>query len=130
MANELQLTMRMIVNNLVNTRRDIKPAIQQVDWGNNVIYDNVITLSTSNLQLPMPDDMTTIGWCIFHNLDDTNNIQYGTNQTTELFFFGLLLPGEYGMLRLDPQLFVTYTGVTAIASAGTPQLEYTILAET
>lgn len=130
MADELQITMRMIVNNQVNTRRDIKPAIQKIDWGVNFIYDNVLTLSTGNTQLIMPTDMTTIGWGIFHNLDDTNSIQYGTNDGPALIFFGLLFPGEYGMLRLDPLLFVTYTGIVAAAVAGTPQLEYTILAQT
>lgn len=130
MADELQITMRMIVKNSVNTRRDINPSIQKVDWGVNVIFDNVITLSTTLEVIPIPDDMTTIGWCIFHNIDVTNNIRYGANETTAYFPFGLLLPGEYGMLRIDPAVFTSHDGLAAIAVAGTPQLEYTILAQT
>jgi len=75
------------------------------------------TLSTSAANLAK-GNVGTIGYAYFKNLDNTNNIQIGSDGTT---FQLLLKPGEFALVRWNQ------TNVSAKASAGAPALEYMLV---
>jgi len=50
------------------------------------------------------DDIATadVGWCFLQNLDSTNYVDYGLNDSATLKAIGRLLPGEWAVVRLKP----------------------------
>lgn len=51
-------------------------------------------------------DVATLGWCYLKNLDSTNFILFGPDDTGTMKDFGRLDPGEPAWLRLKPGITV------------------------
>ncbi len=43
-----------------------------------------------------------VGFCFLQNMDGTNYVEYGLNDTGTLKAIGRLMPGEYALIRLKP----------------------------
>jgi hypothetical protein len=77
-----------------------------------------LTTSTSAASLPV-GSLSTVGWLCCRNLDGTNNIFVGGYASSTYVPFAELLPGEWGVFRIDPSATIKVK-----SSAGTPILQY------
>lgn len=120
MANELIFNGNLALNNgkLV---RAVNLGSQRITQAAAFAYSNTQSLTTAEETIAVGADIATLGVAVLNNLDSTNNIEWGPDNSGTMLGAGILKPGEAFPLRLKPG--VTYK---AKASAGTAKLDVTI----
>ena len=103
MANQIQLTVTATVTQgsfkdtiapgqltVPLTAQGYAAGLQEIGFAaaENVTYDDVAAAD--------------VGWCFLQNMDATNYVDYGVNDTGSLKAIGRLLPGEYALIRIKP----------------------------
>lgn len=58
-------------------------------------------------------DVSTLGWCLLQNLDDTNYVDWGPESGGSMVAIGRLEPGEWAALRLKPGIVLRGQANTA-----------------
>lgn len=99
MANEIRITLQLQVIN-----GDFKDGFTYSDqWDQTAIGASagvqIVGTSAENLDL---GDVATNGVLVLHNLDDTNFVTYGLNDSAAIKACGKIKPGEVALLRLVP----------------------------
>lgn len=105
MSNEIRITSGIAVSNgnLSFTQQFGTKQYDQASVGGPV--PGQLTIGTTEEDVSL-GDLTTPGWCIMQNLDDTNFCQWGFSAGV---YGGRLGPGETaGPFRLDPGLASLY----------------------
>ena len=120
MANEIEVTARLKINDGTASIMEMAQALTQFDLTGSHYIHNIQLLSTSAEALVL-GDVATLGWSFFKNLDATIIIQIiaASGETPIIALEG----GEIAMFRFD-------TGITAPfvdAASGTPNLEYLLI---
>lgn len=73
--------------------------------------DQVLSATTGGVVVDY-GDVVTPGYCILENLDDTNFVDFGPDDTG-LVPMGRLLPGEVALFRFDPSADLVLQADTA-----------------
>jgi hypothetical protein len=110
MANEITLRVRLQLLN-GSLKEDANPTTIQIDQTTQGSSAGVQTIGAGEEAIVFGGDITSEGYLYLHNLDETNFITYGPDDTG-MTAFGKLKPGEFACLRMLP-------GVTIIAEADT-----------
>jgi hypothetical protein len=117
MANELTINLPTITYIKAPFSEMLAPGILNVNVTGKQVTHGSIATSTSDLTLNK-GNVGTIGYCVFHNQDATNNITIGSDGT----LFNLMLkPTEWSVVRWNA------TAIHVKASTSTPLLEYWIV---
>ena len=110
MANEITTVLRLNVANGNYTDQFLAaPAITQNTLG---AASGVQTIGTSAENLAV-GDVATLGMFAITNLDSTNYVTYGPDDSGTQKTFGRLSPGESAIMRLQPGITVKLTANTA-----------------
>ena len=112
MAGQINLRLRVDVTN--GDFRD------KVDHGNATITQTglgsdggVVTVpSASEADLDL-SRLSTPGYCILRNLDDTNYVDYGPKSSGVMVPFGRLEPGDRQVVRFGPSVVLRWQADTA-----------------
>ena len=70
-----------------------------------------------------PAEITTEGWCLLVNTDDTNFITYGPEDTGAMIPFGIMEPGEPAIFRWSPGMVLRAEADTAACEMAVVLLE-------
>ena len=111
MANEIRLTLNMDVNNGAFTfkgRHSFQVDQSAIGGGN----PGVVDIGTSEEDIDF-GDITTEGYAVLKNLDDTNYVQYGPKSAGSMVAFGRLKAGEVAVVRLEPGVIIRAIANTA-----------------
>lgn len=109
MAEELSVRLALtLARGFLKDKFD--PPTQKIDVSADPIAAGVKTVGTSDESLD-PGDVASEGVLVLHNLDDTNYVTYGPDDTG-MTPFGKLKPNEFAFVRLVP-------GVTVVLKANT-----------
>ncbi len=110
MADELKIT---INTRLVNGsfKDSFDPGQISIDQAAVGAHRPIVIVGTSE-EVIATGDVSTLGWCIMQNLDDTNYVEYGPESGGAMVGWGRMEPGEPAIFRLKP-------GVTIRAKADT-----------
>lgn len=102
MANEINLQINAQLNNagLVDAVNHSKQITQSVKGK----FDQVFSVTTTEGALTLT--ITTLGWAFITNLDTTNFVTYGPEDTSAMIPWGKLMPGETHAMRLVPGITV------------------------
>jgi hypothetical protein len=120
MANEITLNATLTLNN-GNLRRTLTAGTIQITQSVARTYSNTQILSTSEEDIAIGSDISTLGVAWLENYDDTNTIKWGPSSGGSMVAAGRLKPGEKFPIRLEPG-----TTYRAAAVAGTPALGITV----
>jgi hypothetical protein len=94
MADEITMTFQILLSN-GNLRDTFSSPGGAVDQAAAKLARNVQTIGTSEVALEL-GDVTTPGWCVFQNLDDTNFVEIGNTGA----MFLKLKPLEQCLVRI------------------------------
>lgn len=61
-------------------------------------------------------DIAAMGWMVLRNVDTTNSVEWGPDDSGTLVVIGLLEPGEFALLRLSPVVTLFRARSVGIAS--------------
>lgn len=111
MANEIKITHKITTINGV-FKNIFQPDLLQVTQSTVGASSGVITVGTAEEDLT-PTDISTNGWLILHNLDNTNYVTYGPKSGGSMVAFGKLKPGEHVSLRLAPTVIIRWQANTS-----------------
>jgi hypothetical protein len=117
MANELTINIPTITYVKPPFNEMLAPGIVQVSInGKQIIHGSIATsITDSTLN---KGNVATIGYCVFHNQDTTNNVTIGSDGT----LFNLMLkPAEWSVVRWNA------AAIHVKAAASTPILEYWVV---
>jgi hypothetical protein len=119
MANEITLTLQTLLNNGGISDSHASGSFA-VDQASAKMLRNVQEIGTTREALQL-GDVTTPGYCVFINLDDTNFVEIGV----EGFIDGVGTVGFIGFLKLKPgeQCLVRLTTTAPYAKADTAAVE-------
>jgi hypothetical protein len=95
MANEVTYQFQILLSN-GDLRDSYASNSQAADQATALLIRNVQNIGTSDEALAL-GDITTPGWAVFQNLDDTNYVEIGVGSFTPVV---KLKPGEQAILRL------------------------------
>jgi hypothetical protein len=95
MANEITYQFQTLLGN-GDLSDSFASNSQAADQSSALLIRNVQNIGTSDEALAL-GDVTTPGWCVFQNLDDTNFVEIGVGSFTA---FLKLKPGELCLCRL------------------------------
>ena len=110
MANEISVSINASLANgglADRFRNSIK-----VDQANQGVSKGTHDVTTSDTAIPL-GTITTLGWLLLENLDDTNFVDYGPDNASALVPFGRLEPGEIAAMRLTPGITPRWQADTA-----------------
>jgi len=62
--------------------------------------------------LPIAADIATLGWCLLHNLDPTNYVQWGPKSAGVMVPVGRLAAGKRHVLKLEPGITIRWRANT------------------
>lgn len=111
MAGTITPTLSLAVVNGKYSRA-FAPAAPVVVQNAQGAWEAVVVVGTGAEEDLAPVDITTLGWCLLLNLDDTNYVTYGPKSTT-MVAFGRLRTGEPACFRLEPGVTLRWTANTA-----------------
>ena len=111
MANEIQINVAVQVRNgfLID---QFNPGMLQVDQAAVGRGGSVQIIGTSE-EVVSFGDVATNGYCILRNLDETNYVTYGPEDTGAMVTLGKLNPGEFAILRIAPTVVMRALADTA-----------------
>ena len=72
----------------------------------------VLSIGTSH-EAVAPIDISSLGWALFKNLDETNYVEIGVEVTGSFYPLLKLLPGEQVQVRLSPAVLIFARANTA-----------------
>lgn len=110
MANEIKVSIGVNYAN-GNLKDNFAQETVQVTQTNQEFTGPVVVVGTSEEDLALPD-ITTNGFVLLRNLDSTNYVTYGPNDTT-MTAFGRLKAGEIHVVRLEPGVTLRWAANTA-----------------
>jgi hypothetical protein len=100
-----------------------QPNLKQIDVAGSVHMDETQTVGTSAETLDVNTDIATLGWAIFHNVEDpdtaTNYVDIGPD-SSGLVGFARLYAGEWCITRLKPG--ITIKGQASAATVNVRKL--------
>ena len=96
MSNEIAYQFQVLLSN-GDLSDNYQSGSQSADQSTALLIRNVQEIGTSDESLEL-GDVTTPGFAVFQNLDDTNYVEIGTGSFTA---FLKLKPGEFAMCRLS-----------------------------
>lgn len=99
MANEFTVTIGVSLIN-GNLRASFPQLSRQYTQTTAGISDQVLAIGTSEENVSTTD-ITTAGFCVLHNLDSTNFVQYGMSDGGTMKATGRLKAGDVHFVRLD-----------------------------
>lgn len=114
MANEITLSFQVLLSN-GDLQDNYSASSFAADQASARLVRNVQSVGTTEAALGL-GDVTTPGWCVFQNLDDTNFVEVGVTGS----MFLKLKPGEKCICRL------TTTAPFAKADTAAVELFYVI----
>lgn len=102
MANEISVTSTFSItnNNLSYSSSESFNADQSILGGPS---NGTQQIGTSHETIGVTD-ITSLGWAVFKNLDNTNWIEVGVDVAAAFYPFLRLLPGETVVVRLSPAI--------------------------
>jgi hypothetical protein len=110
MADEIKLTLDVRLEN-GNFKDAFQPGQIKIDQAAAGGHRPVAIIGTTE-EVIATGDVSTLGWLIMRNLDNTNYITWGPESAGAMVPIGRLKPGEWAACRLEP-------GVTIRAQANT-----------
>lgn len=93
----------------------------RVDQADAMVNDRVITVGFAAHEAITFGDIATVGYVGFHNLDGTNFVQVGVDDSGVFVPVIRLLPGETGIVPVDP-------GAALYAKADTADVDLRVCA--
>lgn len=116
MANEITVSAQVYVNN-APMRDPFQPDALSVDQAAIGMGGGVQIVGYAADEVISTGDVSTLGWAIFQNLDDTNYVEIGPqymNGTIAMMAgFIRLEAGEFALLRLKPGITIRGQANTA-----------------
>lgn len=112
MADEITAVSQITLSNGSNYEQWVSSDnIDQTAGGS---VKKTLSIGTSEEVIDL-DDISTPGWCMMQNLDDTNVVLWGPTSGGSLVTAGVLRPGEppSGPFRLDPSISLRMQADTA-----------------
>ena len=102
MANEISVSSTFTINNnnLTFTSTESFNANQALQGGPS---NGTQQIGTTHETIGVTD-ITSLGWAVFKNLDNTNYIEVGLEVSATFYPFLRLLPGEAVVVRLSPAI--------------------------
>lgn len=99
MADEISINVLVDVTN--GTFKDrFNPSRFKVDQAAIGVSGGVFSIGTSEEAITFTD-ITTEGWLVMQNLDTTNYVQWGPEDTGAMVVMGRMEAGEIAVLRMD-----------------------------
>lgn len=120
MANELTIGAPSATYSKNGKRQVFSGSSLAVTVTENVVIDNVQSIGTSAEALAL-GDVAVPGWCRFKNLDATNYVEIGFDDSGFVTFLKLLKGEETGWMR------ISQAAPYARANTGAVLLDYTIV---
>lgn len=111
MANEITITKSIVINNPPH-KETINPGQIRIDQNAIGIEAPIVIVGTTEENLD-PGDIGTEGILIIQNLDDTNYVRYGVDDSGTMKGLGRLKAGECHDFRLDPGVTLRWVANTA-----------------
>ncbi len=111
MANEMSVRVSVLAKK-GKFKWPWNPGQVDADLAAGVRSGNVQAIGTNEEVLDF-GDAGTFGWLFLRNLDDTNYVEYGPEDSGAMIPFGKLKPGELGVMRLVPGIVVRAQADTA-----------------
>jgi len=109
MSNEIKINISATNSNLSD---DFKPGLLTVDQTTKGASGGVVLVGSGAEEDLSLGDVSSPGWFMMKNLDDTNFVTYGPKDTT-MKDFGNLGPGEVAIFKLDPAVTFRWQADTA-----------------
>ena len=102
MANEISVTSTFSItnNNLTYSSSESFNADQSIQGGPS---NGTQQIGTTHETIGVTD-ITSLGWAVFKNLDNTNYIEVGVDVSATFYPFLRLLPGETVVVRVSPAI--------------------------
>ncbi|QNN24328.1 hypothetical protein HED60_19310 [Planctomycetales bacterium ZRK34] len=121
MANEITITQLKFSVAKGDIALDKTISNQQIDMSGDAFVWQVQNVGTSHEALSVPSEIATAGYAFFRNLDDTNFVEIGIDDTATFESVIKLKPSEFALLRLST------TAPYAKADTAAVNLEYLIV---
>jgi hypothetical protein len=103
MANQLTVTFNATGTFGTNFSETIRPGLTTIALNAQGFAGNIQTIGTTAEDLDYGDvSAANVGMIYIRNLDSTNFVDYGLNDSASLKAIGRLGPGEWNWLRLKP----------------------------
>lgn len=120
MASEITTNISVRVAN-GEFKANFEPGAKRIDQAAIGGHGGIVVVGTSEEDLDL-GDISTPGIVAFKNLDSTNYVTYGPNNSGSMVAFGRLEPGETHVIRLGP------SGVTLRWQANTAAVKVQVFA--
>ena len=112
MADEITLTVQLRVSKGNFDPGTVRFSNLQFDQTAIGKAGGVQEISTSEENLNS-GDLTNVGWLLMKNLDDTNYVQWGQDNSSTMQTVGRMEAGEVALLRVEPGIGVRLKANTA-----------------
>lgn len=111
MANEIKLDIRIAAENGF-FKDEFSPGRIQIDQAAIGSSGGVFSIGTSEEAISFTD-ISTEGWLWMRNLDDTNYVQWGPEDTGAMVVMGRMEAGEPAIFRIDSSVTLRLQANTA-----------------
>jgi len=105
-------------------KHDFVPGSFQDDWTTAIRGGHAQAIGFAADEIMDVGDVSTLGWSMWRNLDDSNFVEFGPTSGGVLIPFGRLYPGQMAVIPLSPSIVPRAQADTAAVN-----LDFTVLAK-